>query len=145
MLPDMGKEGQPDQGETLVCPAMYADGLLILAVGYGDGASADGYGSPIWIEMCNDQLRALVWSDITHDDVDQIIDLEDAKTEHQKPSAWHKVTMHTPQGAVVSSFDYEEVEDIKEFIEEKPLPLNYYYLATEYETGKIVIDTRNKE
>lgn len=53
-------------------------GIEISPEGYGDNESADGHGSPIFIEYYEGHLRVLVWSNI-NDPEPTIIDLEQAR------------------------------------------------------------------
>jgi len=56
------------------------DGQLhIKASGYGDNCSQDGEGYPIVIEVFDNELRVVVWSDINQEDPTHIISLEGAK------------------------------------------------------------------
>jgi len=74
-----------DQGSDTLRPVAQAaaiispDGIFVMAYGYGDGASAFGYGCPVIIEQYAGSLRVVHWSDINSDDAQEIINLEGAK------------------------------------------------------------------
>ena len=54
-------------------------GVSIEAKGYGDSGSADGHGSPIFLELYRGRLRLLIWADINVEDPTHVIDLAEAQ------------------------------------------------------------------
>lgn len=53
-------------------------GIEINPEGYGDFESAEGQGSPIFLEYYEGHLRLLVWADINDPEPSHIIDLQGA-------------------------------------------------------------------
>ena len=60
-------------------------GVSIVAKGYGDRGSADGHGSPMFLELYRGRLRLLVWADINVEDPTHVIDLEDSREDRRHP------------------------------------------------------------
>jgi len=54
------------------------DTISIAPEGYGDGCSMDDYGTPVILEVWEDELKTIVWSNIHHEDPTHIISMEDA-------------------------------------------------------------------
>lgn len=52
--------------------------LWLTFQGYGEYSSAEGYGSPLAVELYEGRLRLIVWPDVQRQDPD-IIDLEHAR------------------------------------------------------------------
>lgn len=52
--------------------------------GYGDCGTMPGYGSPLLIEIANDELRVVIFSDINQEDPTHIISMEGAKESCRK-------------------------------------------------------------
>jgi hypothetical protein len=59
-------------------------GIAIYPQGYGEQSAVKGHGCPILIELADDKLRAILWTDINAADP-QIINLEGAKESARKP------------------------------------------------------------
>ena len=57
-------------------------GVSIEAKGFGDCCSADGHGSPVFLELHQGQLRLIVFSDINEQDP-TIIDLDGAREDRR--------------------------------------------------------------
>ena len=53
--------------------------IYIQAKGYGDCCSNDGYGTPVFIEWYDGELRVVVFGDINQEDPTHIISLEGAR------------------------------------------------------------------
>jgi hypothetical protein len=73
-----------DQGDyptnALQCQADHRYGSLYLRFdGYGDAHSEDGHGWPVCVELYENELRVVVWSDIDKQDPTHIIPLTKAK------------------------------------------------------------------
>jgi hypothetical protein len=60
-------------------------GITVDVEGYGDASSKDGYGSPILIEICEGELRVVLWNDINKHDPGHVISLEGAKEDKREP------------------------------------------------------------
>jgi len=60
----------------------YQQGVVIDAKGYGDCCSADGHGSPVFLELYQGQLRLIVFADINEQDP-EIINLDGAKEDRR--------------------------------------------------------------
>ena len=58
-------------------------GVSIEAKGFGDCGSADGHGSPIFLELYQGSLRLLVWTDINSEDPTHIITLDGAREDRR--------------------------------------------------------------
>ena len=79
VLPDADPSWNGQQEITLVVEPC---GVSVAAQGYGDFGSADGYGSPVYLELYQGALRLVVWPDI-HEEEPLIIDLAGAKEHPQ--------------------------------------------------------------
>lgn len=60
-------------------------GVSLFALGYGDRTSADGHGTPVFIELLRGELRLLVWSDINAEEPTHIISLGGAREDRRRP------------------------------------------------------------
>lgn len=60
-------------------------GISISVEGYGDSCSKEGAGFPILIEVCEGELRAVLWDDINRHDPGHVISLEGAKEDKREP------------------------------------------------------------
>lgn len=124
-IPDMSQEGEENQQHTLIAAVQARDGLFIMANGYGDGASARGYGCPVIIEMYEGALRVITWDDINDDDAGPIVLLGGAKYEHEKPmeDSPYRVQVLTPDHKIIESHDFDQLHSgaIK-YAEEFKLP-----------------------
>lgn len=80
-LSDTGT-GQGEQPLKLTATPL---GINVQAQGYGDKTSAEGHGSPIWIELHDGDLRLIVWSDINKEDPTHIISLAGAREDRRLP------------------------------------------------------------
>ena len=143
-IPDMSKEGEPDQGKTLVAAIQMADGIFIMAHGYSDGASAPGYGCPVIIEMCEGRLRTICWADITGDDVSDIIDLEQAKLKYDPPTEElrYEVILMTPQDVPVESHFFDHPQKAMEY-HKLVVPIKHYVLVVDrMDENKVLKDSR---
>lgn len=58
-------------------------GVSIYANGYGDYGTAQGHGSPVFLELHRGRLRLIVWSDINNEDP-TIISLEGAREDRRR-------------------------------------------------------------
>jgi len=56
-----------------------SSGISISVEGYGDSCSNDGSGFPILIEVCEGDLRVVLWDDINKHDPGHVISLAGAK------------------------------------------------------------------
>lgn len=63
-----------------------SQGVSIEARGFGDCGSADGHGSPIFLELYQGSLRLLVWADINDEEPTHVINLDGAKEECRRPT-----------------------------------------------------------
>ena len=74
------KEQCADSPEKKIKVKLLTEGgqLWIQADGYGDKCSAEGYGTPVGLEIWQGRLRLIVFDDINEEDP-QIIDLENAR------------------------------------------------------------------
>ena len=59
--------------------------LHIMPKGYGEPGAADGYGSPVFLEIWEENLRVIVTPNINDEDSKQIIDLEGAREDRRPP------------------------------------------------------------
>lgn len=60
-------------------------GVSIYADGYGDFGSAEGHGTPVFLELHRGRLRLLVWADINREDPTQDIDLSGSREDRRQP------------------------------------------------------------
>ncbi len=58
-------------------------GVSFFADTYGDHTSAEGHGSPIFLELCKGHLRLFVWADINREEPTHIIDLDGAREDRR--------------------------------------------------------------
>lgn len=65
-------------GELNVVIEDEPQGITIYIEGYGDNGSAEGHGSPIFLELYRGELRLHVWDDINEGDP-KTINLEGAR------------------------------------------------------------------
>lgn len=54
-------------------------GLNIRFEGYGDSATIEGSGSPLFIELYENKLQVVAWNDINDENPSHTIDLEGAR------------------------------------------------------------------
>jgi hypothetical protein len=62
-------------------------GVSIYAEGHGDFGSAEGYGTPVFLELHRGRLRLLVWADINREDPTHDIDLSGAREDRPQSDA----------------------------------------------------------
>ena len=58
-------------------------GLGIDISGYGDFGSSDGNGTPIFLDLSEDEPRLFVWADINEEDPTHIIPLDAAREDRR--------------------------------------------------------------
>lgn len=76
-------DGDPKQtGSLKVRVAATCSAISIFPEGYGDFGSADGHGSPVFLELYEGRLRLIVFSDINEQDP-TIIDLDGAREDRR--------------------------------------------------------------
>ena len=59
-------------------------GVSLIAEGYGDHGSAEGHGSPIFVELRNGDLRLVVWANINEEDPTNILNLTGAREDRRR-------------------------------------------------------------
>lgn len=60
-------------------------GVSLFALGYGDRTSAEGHGTPVFIELYKGELRVIVWADINKEDPTHIIPLGASREDRRQP------------------------------------------------------------
>lgn len=65
--------------------AISPNGVSVYAEGYGDGGSAEGHGTPVFLELYRGELRAIIWADINSEEPTQIIPLNGARESNRLP------------------------------------------------------------
>ena len=143
-IPDMSKEGEPDQGKTLVAAIQMTDGIFIMAHGYGDGASVHGFGCPAIIEFYEGSLRVIPWDDITTDNCGEIVSLEQAKLKYDLPTnaLRYEVALMTPHDALVESHFFDNPEDASNYVT-MVVPSKHYVLVVDrMDENKVLKDSR---
>ena len=60
-------------------------GVSLFALGYGDHGSAEGHGSPVFLELYRGQLWLVVWADINSEEPTHIIPLGGAREDRRQP------------------------------------------------------------
>jgi hypothetical protein len=60
-------------------------GVSLFALGYGDHGSAEGHGSPVFLELYGGQLWLVVWADINSEKPTHIIPLGGAREANRRP------------------------------------------------------------
>lgn len=78
-----------DDGSLKVVVRQTQHGLEIMPQGYGDNESADGEGSPIYIEHFGGKLNVHIWGDINKAGPTDTISLEGA-LESKRSSSWRQ-------------------------------------------------------
>lgn len=58
--------------------------ISVFPEGYGDCGSAEGHGSPFFLELYQDRLRLVVFADINQEDPTHIIDLDGAREDRRE-------------------------------------------------------------
>ncbi|HMP57726.1 MAG TPA: hypothetical protein PKD86_00110 [Gemmatales bacterium] len=79
-------DADPDHDASL--PIRFAGsphGVSLFALGYGDRTSAEGHGTPLFLELLRGELRLLVWSDINAEEPTHIITLGGAREDRRRP------------------------------------------------------------
>ena len=67
------------------CAIIISNGQISIAVqGYGEMAISEGFGTPIGIEIANEQLRVLAWNDINREEP-FVINMEKAREDAYIP------------------------------------------------------------
>ncbi len=141
-LPDMGADDQDKAEKLLVAAVKAGDGICIMAKGYGDGASANGYGCPVIIELCKGQLRVITWDDINNDDAGPIVELGGARYSEEDKDAYsdhpYCGRVLTPSGAVIEEQIFQQLhsEAIK-WAEEQSPPWNHTIEVRTRKTGEL--------
>jgi hypothetical protein len=79
------KDAHPDHSGALPIRLVVSpNGVALYAAGYGDGGSAEGHGTPVFIELYRGELRVLVWGDINREDPTHIIPLGGAREDRRQ-------------------------------------------------------------
>jgi hypothetical protein len=76
----------PDHdGKLPIRLAVSPNGVSMHAEGYGDCGTAEGHGTPVFIELYRGELRVLVWANINREDPPHIISLAGAREDRRLP------------------------------------------------------------
>ena len=79
------KDAHPDHGNTLpIRLTVSPNGVSLSAAGYGDFGSAEGHGTPVYVELYRGELRVLVWADINREDPTHVITLGGAREDRRQ-------------------------------------------------------------
>lgn len=80
------RDAHPDHdAKVRVRLAVSPNGVSLYAEGYGDQTSAEGHGTPVFLELYKGELRLVVWSDINKEDPTHIIPLGGARLKRPQP------------------------------------------------------------
>lgn len=60
-------------------------GVSLFAEGYGDRTSAEGHGTPVFLELYRGELRLVIWADINDEEPTHIIPLGGAREADRRP------------------------------------------------------------
>jgi len=75
-----------DPTKNLSVRVEFRDGsIFIYPKGYGDYCSLEGKGCPAIIELADDRLRIVAWTDINQEDSTHTVEFDGAKEEERKP------------------------------------------------------------
>ena len=88
--------------------------LNIYPQGYGDFSSADGHGTPIFVEIWEGRLRLVTFADINEQEP-VVTDLESAKETNRKTEGEPK----TERISIMPEFSQEQAAEMKETLEKK--------------------------
>jgi hypothetical protein len=78
-------DADPDHDASLpIRLAGSPHGVSLYALGYGDRTSAEGHGTPLFIEVHCGELRLLVWSDINSEEPTHVIPLGGAREDRRR-------------------------------------------------------------
>ena len=77
------KEGEHPDRSVRISVENVNNTIYIKPEGYGYMCSLDNAGIPVLIEIWEDELRVVVWSDINQEDPTHIISLEKAREENR--------------------------------------------------------------
>lgn len=80
------RDAHPDfDGRLPIRLAASPNGVSLYAEGHGNCGSAEGHGTPVFIELYRGELRLVVWSDINKEDPTYIIPLGGAREDRRQP------------------------------------------------------------
>jgi len=80
------RDAHPDHdGKLPIRFAVSPNGVSLYAEGHGDCGSAEGHGTPVFIELYKGELRVLVWADINREDPTHTISLAGARSDRRHP------------------------------------------------------------
>jgi len=117
--------------------------LNIYPQGYGDFSSADGHGTPIFVEIWEGRLRLVTWADINEQEP-VVTDLESAKETNRKSEDEPKIE----RISILPEFSQEQAADMKKTLEKKANLeyLCYMMLKSLHDNGlQLVLKRANKQ
>lgn len=80
------KDAHPDyDGKLPIRLAVSPNGVSLYAEGYGDRTSAEGHGTPVFLELYKGELRLVVWGDINREDPTHVIPLGASREDRRQP------------------------------------------------------------
>ena len=80
------RDAHPDYDAKLpIRLAVSPNGVSLYAEGYGDRTSAEGHGTPVFLELYRGELRLVVWADINKEDATHVIPLGGAREDRRQP------------------------------------------------------------
>jgi hypothetical protein len=134
LLGDQGVD-DPDKAPKVLAAAVQTDeAIYLMAESYGDGASSYGYGCPVIIELYEGALRVIPWDDISKDDCGEIISLEGAKFEYDKPNEHMRygLRLMTPDGTMIEQRFFDTpFGAAKGYARQMTVPLGHYVVCVD--------------
>lgn len=125
------------------------EAIYIMPVGYGDGASADGYGCPVLLELCDNKLRLVAWPDVNDETDNPIIDLENARLDRREVEeiGKYQVRIKTPDGKTVEAADFDRSEGAaRNWVMQADIPHGHYAVCVDRQHGdKVEWSTKKVE
>ncbi len=79
-------DAHPDfNGKLPIRLAVSSGGVSIYAEGYGQHDTAEGHGTPVFLELYRSELRLVVWADINDGEPSHVIPLGGAREACRRP------------------------------------------------------------
>jgi transcription elongation factor Elf1 len=148
---ELQDQGVDDPSTTPTIPVgvvATSQGIMFMAAGYGDGASAPGYGAPVIIENYKGTLRIIVWSDINEDDVSDIIDLGSARHSEcaAEPEYPFRASRHTSDGVQIEEHQFDTLAEANAFAVNHLTDIpGHYALVRDIAQDSVVWDSREAQ
>ena len=145
-IQDQGANKPDDAPAALVAVVQADDGVYLMVAGYGDGASARGFGCPVIVEQYDGELRVIVWNDVNSDDCGQIIPLGEASFDNEDAGLFPRfgVRLMTPDGVIIHEHLFDDQDgSARRYAEEMVVPGRHYVQIVDRKSDEVLWDSRS--